>query len=358
MKINCLTQNLKEAVQIAERNTAKNQTLPILNTIFIGTGEGKILIKATNLETAVEITVSGKVEENGSVAVPAKTLSMFLSNISDNQIVLESKKDNLSVKTGKNQTLIKGLSTEDFPLLPKVEEIQSFKLSARDLKTYISGVITASSVSDLKPEISSMLFKVFKNTLKLAATDSFRLAEYTLVSKNISAEKMASFLIPQRSIQEIMKLIDKDETVSFGFSKNQLIVSLNNLRFISRLTDGIFPDYEQIIPKNFTITIIAKRSEVLSNLKLASVFVGKLNDINISFNGSKKILIFQASEISVSAEGEESNVKFNIKYLLDGILQINQEYIVFNLNGAESPLLIQGKGESSYLYLVMPMRGV
>src|SRR3989344_922141 len=110
MKINCLTQNLKDAVQIAERNTARNQTLPILNCILIGAEGGKIKIKATNLETAVELTVSGKAEENGNVAVPAKTLSMFLSNISDTQITLESKKENLHIKIGKNNTVIKGLA--------------------------------------------------------------------------------------------------------------------------------------------------------------------------------------------------------------------------------------------------------
>lgn len=367
MKINCLLQNLKDIIQIAERNTARNQTLPILNTIFIEASTGKIKIKATNLETAVEITLSGKIEENGSVAVPAKILSMFLSNINDNQITLESKKENLFIKSGKNQTLIKGLAVEDFPLLPNVEQMETFKIPAVELRSAISGVIIASSLSDMKPELSSMLFKVFRNTIKLAATDSFRLAEYTMVLKNISSEKMVSFLIPQRSVQEILKLINKEEDITFSFSKNQLLVSLDNIRFISRLTDGVFPDYEQIIPKTFKITIIAKKTEFLSNLKLANVFVGKLSDINISFNGSKKSVIFQSSnqdtgeyssEVVVSGEGDDVSVKFNVKYLIDGISQISNEYIIFNLNNSESPLLIQGKGNNSYLYLVMPMRGV
>lgn len=367
MKINCTTQNLKDAVQIAERNTSKNQTLPILNCIFIEAMSGAIKIKATNLENAVEIIVSGKVEEEGNVAIPAKTLSMFLSNITDHQIILESKKDNLYIKSGKNQTTIRGFSSEDFPLLPKVDEVESFNLPSQELKNAISSVIISASLSDIKPELSSMLFKVFGNTIKLAATDSFRLSEYSIVLKNINSEKISSFLIPQRSIQEILKIIDKNDMIKFGFSKNQLVVSSENIRFISRLIDGIFPDYEQIIPKSFKITFIAKKSEVLSNLKLSNVFVSKLNDINISFSGSKKTIIFQASnqdtgeyssEIAVIGEGEDVNMKFNIKYLLDGISQLNSEYIVFNLNSAESSLLIHGKGDSSFLYLVMPMRGM
>jgi DNA polymerase-3 subunit beta len=132
---------------------------------------------------------------------------------------------------------------------------------------------------------------------------------------------MVSFLIPQKSVQEILKLINKDESVKFCFSKNQLAVNFDNIHFISRLTDGVFPDYEQIIPKNFKLSLIAKKSEVLSNLKLANVFVGKLSDINIVFSGIKKTLNFQASnqdtgeylsEIAVNGDGEDVNVKCKV----------------------------------------------
>src|SRR3989338_11527769 len=365
MKINCLIQNLRDAVQIAERNTSKNQTLPILSSVFIDADGGKIKIKATNLETAVEINVPGKAEDGGSVAVLAKTLSLFLSNLKDEQVILESKKNNLFIKTKTAQTTIRGFSSEDFPLFPKIESVETFSLPAHELKAAISGVAVAVSTSDIKPELSSVLFKVFKNTVKLAATDSFRLAEKTIVSKNISVEKMVSFLIPQRSIQEILKIIENDD-IKFGFNKNQIVLHNNNIRFISRLTEGNFPDYEQILPKEFKISAIAEKTDIVSNLKIASIFTGKLNDLNIGFSSEKKSISFQtsnpdigehSSELKTTIAGGDEIVKFTWRYILDGVAQINQEYVVFDLNNSEPPLLIHGKGDSSYIYLVMPMKG-
>ena len=366
MKINCLIQNLKDAVQIAERNTSKNQTLPILNSVLIDADGGKIKIKATNLETAVEINIPGKVEDSGNVAILAKTLSLFLSSLKDDRVILESKKNNLFIKTKTAQTTIRGFISEDFPLFPKIDAVEIFSLPANELRSAISSVAIAVSTSDIKPELSSVLFKVFKNTVKLAATDSFRLAEKTIVSKNISAEKLVSFLIPQKSVQEILKIIENDD-IKFGFNKNQIILYNNNIKFISRLTEGIFPDYEQILPKEFKISAIADKADVISNLKTAGIFTGKLNDLNMSFNSDKKSISFQTSnqdigehfsEIKTTIAGGDTMIKFNWRYILDGVSQINQEYVVFDLNNSESPLLIHGKGDGSYVYLVMPMRGV
>ena len=136
---------------------------------------------------------------------------------------------------------------------------------------------------------------------------------------------------------------------------------------ISRLTDGKFPDYEQIIPKKFNATAVAKKSDILSHIKLAGVFVGKLNELSLAFNPAKKAILLNTSHSDVgehssivpaTAQGESIAAKFNWKYLLDGISQINNEYVEFNMNSDQSPLLIKGKGDASYLYLVMPMRGV
>lgn len=367
MKIQCINKNLKEAVIIAERNTSKNQTLPILNSILFEANKEKIKIRATNLETAVEIDVPGKIQEPGVLAVPAKTISLFLSNIGDEQIILQARKNSLFIKTNAIETTIHGYLPEDFPIFPKLESPETFNLTSPELRQGLSSVAIASSVSDIKPELASVFFNIFKNTIKIAATDSFRLAEKNLILRKLRAEKSSSFLMPQRGVSEILRLLEKDEDIEVGVNKNQIIFSGSNYRFISRLTDGKFPDYEQIIPKNFTTTAVAKKSDVLSHLKLASVFAGKLNDLALAFNLSKKAILLNtahsdvgehSSVISAAVQGESVAAKFNWKYLLDGISQINNEYVEFNLNNDQSPLLVKGKGDASYLYLVMPMRGV
>lgn len=368
MKIQCLVQNLKEGILNAEQLTSKNQTLPVLGSIFLGVEKDRIKIRSTNLESALEMDISGKVKESGSLVAPARALSMFLSGISEDQITLESQKNNLFVKTSKTETTLMGYSPEDFPIFPKPEFSDKFEIPSADLRGGLISVLVASSYSDLKPELNSVFFNIFKNTIKLAATDSFRLAEKSIISKNIYTNKQISFLVPKKTASELLKLLDKkEEIVNIGVNKNQLVVSAGNFKFISRLTEGNFPDYEQIIPKSFKTVAIAKRSDVLSHLKLTSVFVGKLNDLTVSLIPEKKSIIIStnnsesgahSSSIDSTIQGSDISLKFNWRYLLDGVSQINQDYVSFQLNSDQSPMLIRGKNDNSYLYLAMPMRGV
>lgn len=367
MKIQCLNKNLKTAVGVAERNTSKNQTLPVLNAVFLNVDKNKIKVMATNLETAIEVIISGKIHEPGNVVVPAKTINSFLSNITDDQITLQTQKNNLFIKTDNMETVILGYPPEDFPIFPKIDSTENFTMPSPELKSSIGSVSLACSASDTKPELASVFFNIFKNTIKIAATDSFRLAEKTMTFKNPNTSKQTIFLIPQKGVQEMLKLLDEDEDVSIGVGKNQIILSSANYKFISRLTDGKFPDYEQILPKTFKTAAAAKKSDILSGIKLASVFVGKLNDISLSFNPAKKAIYLNTSHseigehssiITAAIAGENITAKFNWKYLLDGVSQINNEYVEFNLNNEQAPMLIKGKGDNSYVYLAMPMRGI
>lgn len=367
MKVSCLTQYLKEAVNVAERNTSKNQTLQILSSLFLEAEGNKIKLRATNLENAIEFFIPAKVEETGVVVIPAKTVNSFLSNVADDKITIQSQKNNLFIKTARTETLIRGYNHEDFPIFPKVEVLSSFNLPAPELKDALSSVVISASLSDFKPELASILFKIFKNTFKVAATDSFRLAEKIILFKDIRSEKLISFLIPQKSIQEVLRLLDNDEFIEMGVGKSQVVFKGEKFKFISRLTEGTFPDYDQIIPKGFKFNALAKRAETLSALRLAGVFVGKLNDVNLTFNPAQKTVSFASSSSDVgenisqadaSIQGGELGAKFNWRYLLDGVSQIKSDYISFEINSPQTPLLIKGKGDNSYLYLVMPMRDV
>ncbi|MBI2023267.1 DNA polymerase III subunit beta [Candidatus Giovannonibacteria bacterium] len=367
MKINCILENLKEAVLIAERNTSKSQSLPVLGSIFIGAENNKITLRATNLETALEIFIPGKVQESGTVVVPAKAFGSFLSNISGDQIFLQNQKDNLFVKTSQTQTVLRGYPKDDFPLFPKIEKTHVFSMSAPELLESLGSVSAAASLSDIKPELASVCFKIFKNTMKIAATDSFRLAEKTIVSKNLKEDKMTTFLVPQRSVNEIARIFGKESMLEIALNKNQLVISTNDVKFISRLTEGKFPDYEQIVPKNFTTEAVVKKQELVHFLKLASVFVGRLNDITLYFDISKKTLSLRSSnadlgehmsEINSTIQGEEVEIKFNWRYLLDGVSNINAESLQFSLSGSQAPMLLKGKGDATFYYILMPMRGI
>lgn len=368
MKIYCLSKNLKDSLVIAERNTSKNQTLPILGSVLLEANENnKIKIKATNLETAVEVILPAKVEKQGIVVVPAKSLNSFISNISpEENISIQNQNNNIYVKTQKTQTVIKGYKNEDFPIFPKVTEIVSLNFNGESLKEALFSVVSACSMSDIKPELSSVYIRIFKNTIKFTATDSFRLAEKTITSKNNYLDKSFSILLPQKSVAEILKLLGNGDAVCM-FNKNQLVLNTGNVKFITRLVDGVFPEYDQIIPKEFKTSVLAANSDFVYSLKLASVFVGRLNDVSLKFDPQKKISSFYASnadvgehnsEIDCEIKGDEVKVKYNWKYLFDGVSQIKSEHIMIGLNGDQAPLVFRGKGDGSFLYLVMPLRGI
>jgi len=192
------------------------------------------------------------------------------------------------------------------------------------------------------------------------------LAEKVIAAKSVYTETLVSILIPQKSILELIKLLNESE-VRVSYNKNQVLVEQDSFRFISRLTEGVFPDYDQIIPKSFKTEAVVRRTEAAGAIKLASVFVGRLNDISLTFDPTHKQVKFFASNqdvgehaslIEAAVVGEEFSVKYNWRYLGDGINQLRSEYILFSLSGDQTPLLIKDKSDSSFLYLIMPMRGI
>ena len=340
--------------------------------------KNELFVRATNLETAIEIKIPAKVEQPGMVIISGKTLSAFLSHIKDETILLQNQKENIFIKTNQTETTLRGFSPDEFPLFPHIDVIASCTLAVEDIRTALHQVVIAVSTSDIKPELASVSWKLFKNSGKLAATDSFRLAERTIISKKNTFDNVMSFLLPSIAAHELARLFEgntKDNAISFGkekeitieFNKNQIIVRNTTMRFISRLTEGNFPDYEQIIPKNFSTEVVIEKDVLLQQIRFASVFVGKLNDMSIEFNPQKKEISFHASNpdtgehtahITASIQGETGSAKFNWRYLYDGVQNITTEYVILGFNGEQSPLFVKGKGDQSYLYLAMPLRGL
>jgi DNA polymerase-3 subunit beta len=377
MKITCQTKLLKEAIFITERNIGKNQTLPILQAILFSAEKGSVLIRATNLETAVEVSIPCKVEEGGSLVVSAKIISSFLSQIIDESVSIQSKSDNIFIKTLSTETTIRGYATDDFPLFPIVDHKYELSLVVSDIKESLQAVAISMSSSDMKPELASVYMKIFKNTITFAATDSFRLSEKKLTLKNVNFKDEVFVLIPYSSVLELLRILDIsqqsesllggfDEGVDFYFNKHQLVMKSKYIRFISRLIEGNFPDYEQIIPKQVKTEVVVKKQDILRSLKLASILSGRLHEVIMSFSSKKKAILKTSSqetgehvsEIEATVNGEDITVKFNWKYLIDGISQVRSEYATFAFNGDQAPITIKSKGDTSYIYIAMPMRNM
>lgn len=367
MKLKCLIHYLKDAFALTEKISAKNTTLPILNSVLISAKKG-LRIVATNLEIGVEIKIPAKIEKEGENAVPAKLLYNFLSNLPSNEnIILESSQNNLMISTTNSSTIIKGYNVEDFPLLPSTKEKENlFILPVSDFLSGLNSVYYASSLTEMKPEIASIFINSSKNSpLTFVATDSFRLSKKTVP---YTFSDFPPILIPYRNAIEIMRIFENENgDLKILPNKNQLFIFSERIKLVSRLTEGIFPDYEEIIPKNFSTDVFLDKTSFNNALKSASVFSGKLNEVKIEAVSEQKILKIHASSgdigesvITLPAEisGEKIKIAFNHRYLIDGLRFVSSEKVLLRFNGENKPLFITGAKDNSFYYLVMPMKDI
>lgn len=362
MKLECEIEKIKSAIYQTERITGKNLTLPVLNSIlFIASGKS-LKLRATNLSLGVEIEIPAKIEKEGIVAVSGSILVGIFSNIFQNEnISLEEKDGNLLIKTKKSQIKLKCQPNDDFPTIPRVSG-NTFEIDSKKLIDGIKSVYYSSSVSDIKPEISSVYFYSKEDNLIFVSTDSFRLAEKKIKIKNL--EEIPGILIPFKNIPEILRIFGEfSGEIKICFNKNQISFSSDNVYLTSRVIDGIFPDYTQIIPKEFKTECVVLKQDLLNALKLSNIFSDKFNQVNLSIKPKTKIfeLSSQNNEVGenkthldAAVSGEDTEVSFNYKYFVDCFQSINTDSISIKLSPGR-PIVVSGVSDNSFIYLIMPM---
>jgi len=369
MNIIILKNNLKEGLLVVEKGIIENNTLPILKNILIKTTGGKIKISSTNLEIGINKLVLGKIVEEGGLTLPFNIFHGIIANIDSERINLETKQNNLTIKTDNYEAKIQGVSEEEFPIIPQIED-QSyyFEIDADILKNSLLSVINAAQISEIRPEISGILFDFGLNSLKLVATDSFRLAEKTLSTQQFKSNFNRGFkiIIPLKTVQEIVKIFPKEQSIKIFVDSNQILFKNEDLELISRLISGEYPDYEQIIPKTAETEILINRDHLMRALKLVSNFSGKTNDIKIRVKDGKKTLeVYSANQylgennylIPAKIKGETSKeISFNWRFFLEGVKIFNSEDVLLKLNGESKPAMINSPGDPSSFYLLMPIR--
>jgi len=369
MNLICLQENFKKALNITGRIIGRNLTLPILNNILLLVDNNKLKISSTNLEVGINTWVSGKIEEEGGITIPAKIISDFINNLPNKKVEIKTKGNQLTIKCEKLKAVLNGLPANDYPIIPKIKDKPIVKINGNILKDCFSQVVEMASISESRPEISGILMKFNNKSIKLAATDSFRLAEKNIEIEN-KIEKDTFIIIPQRTIQEIIRILsekenESDQEINIVLSNNQILFDLSNTQVISRLIDGQYPDYQQIIPNKTQTHLIVDRKELINSVRIASLFSGKTNNIKIAIEPSKSILEISSknadigenkSQIKAEIDGNKLEVFFNYRYLLDGLNNIFSDKIEIGLNNNLKPVLIRPVGDVNYTYIIMPIR--
>jgi len=363
MKTECNIEKIRNAIFQSERITGKNLTLPILNSILLIASQKSLKFRATNLSLGVEIEIPAKVEKEGIVAVSGSVLVGVFSNIFQNEnVFLVGEGGNLLIKTKKSQIKVKGQVPDDFPTIPVISGT-IFKIESKKLTNGIKSVYYSSSVSDIKPEISSVYVYSNEDNLVFVSTDSFRLAEKKIRIKGL--EEIPGILIPFKNIPEILRIFGEfSGEIKVCFNKNQISFSSDGIYLTSRIIDGVFPDYRQIIPKEFKTEAVVLKQDLLNALKLSNIFSDKFNQVNLTIKPKEKIFELSSQNndigenktyLDATTSGENIALSFNYKYFFDCLQSINTDSVSIKLNEASKPITISGVSDNTFTYLIMPM---
>lgn len=364
MKIECVKDKVRNVIGFAEKITGKNATLPVLQSILITSDKNNIIIRSTNLEIGVEFTIPAKVIEGGSVAVPGSVVNNIFSNLhNDKNIVIESKNENLTITTDHNSLVVKSYPADDFPTIPTVKEGDEFEIESRKLIKGIQSVIYSASLSDIKPEIASVYIYPEDKNIVFVATDSIRLAE-----KKIDTKKQYEFegiILPLKTAQEVIRVFnDYEGDILVKFNTNQISFINHETHLTSRVVNGNFPDYRQIIPKTSTTEVTILKDDLVNALKITNIFSDKFNRVDVVIDPKTKVCEFRSQNSDVGEnitkidsvlEGNAVDISFNQKYIIDCFNSIPQDSVTLQFNGSNKPLLVKGVGDTTFLYLIMPI---
>jgi DNA polymerase-3 subunit beta len=364
MKLECIYEKIYNALQHTEKVVGKNLSLPVLGKILMLANDSSVILRSTNLRVGVEVTIPAKVEDQGVVAVDGDVFVNILShNKNEKNILLEKKEGNIKITTEKTSTILKGYHPEDFPNLPRIENGITFSIPIEDIMKGFKSVFYAASLSEIKPEIASIYMYPDGGELVFVATDSFRLAEKKVKVKNLP--EFEGILIPIKNIQDIIKVYTSDKgSVEIKIGENQISFSTESVYLTSQIIDGIFPDYRQILPKEFATEVTALTSDVLQAVRMTNVFADRFNQVDVVVNVENKKVTFAShnadigentTAIDAVIKGQSITASINHRYISDVFQSISQDSIKIGFIAENKPLIIENVGDASFVYLIMPM---
>jgi len=374
MKIFSLQENLKQGLFIVGHIAGKNVNLPILNNIMIKTEGGNIKMLATNLEIGIVTMVRGKIEKEGAYTVDAKIISECINLLPNKKVGLELKDGVLAVDSDNYKVKIRGQSAEEFPLIPEVDKKNYYSAPIEEFKKAVTQVMFAVSLSESRLELSGVMFNFNGAGLTLAATDSYRLAEKNIKIKTNNSEEK-KIIVPAKTLQELIRILSglqasalaaEDQGIKFYLSENQILFTCGSTELVSRLIEGQYPDYQQIIPTTSKTKAISQRAELIRAVKLASLFSKTgINDINLDFpKGKNQVVVSSVSgqtgenvtSLEAKVSGEDNGIVVNYRYLLDGLNNIDSELVRLEIVDGNTPCLLKSDKETDYLYIIMPIK--
>jgi DNA polymerase-3 subunit beta len=361
MKIKIQKNDLLEGIHIVQNIVTPRPTLPILSNILLETQTDGLRLTTTDLDIGITCVIPVDIQESGAITIPSKRFGEIIRELPTEEIIINTKKNNLMViETELCQFKILGLAAEEFPRLPEFKDKRVIKLEQAILKQMLNLTSFAVSIDETRYILNGILFKIQKDNLILVATDGKRLA---VIEKKLKQEtdKEVDIIVPIKTIQELNRNLKEEGELSLVIGDNQALFDLEKVVVISRLIEGEFPDYQQVVPSpsenKFKINreaflLAIRRAALLSTPDYQAVKLEVFKD-KIVVSKSTPDIGESREEVSTEYPGKEMVIGFNPDYLIDVLKNLSQENIEFEITGSEKPGVIRTDG---YIHIVLPMR--
>jgi len=372
MKITILQKKLKDGIKVVERVSQRTPSLPILQNVLVKSKKNFLTLETTNLEIGIRWWALIKLTKEGEIVVPTKTLSNLINLLPEKPVDLEVENLNLLISCENYQTELKGFSSSEFPIIPYLKEGERIAVDGSIFCQALAQVVNIASPSVARPEVSGVYFSFQKDLIKMVATDSFRLGEKKLFVKSPLLQEYA-LILPQQTAREILTIFgEKSGDIQIYFSSNQILfesameeVDHPQVQLSSKLIEGEYPNYQEIIPTKSETRIVCSKQELLNHSKTARIFSGKANEIKFKIDPKEKKLhlLSQSPDLGEyksflpgKISGKEMQVSFNHRFLLEGVSEIKTPEVALELVGEDSPVLVKPTEREDYLYVVMPIK--
>lgn len=365
MELTVTQENLTRALTAASRIASTKTQLPILSNILLRTDGNRLLVAATNLEIATTQYIGAKIIKPGAITIPARLMSEFISSLPHESVELKVTGDNLHIKSGKYTSIINGVIADDFPELPTINEKSSIRyaINNEDFKQAVTQTIITTSTDSTRPVLTGVYWHAYRNQLYLASTDGYRLSERRLVKTTSEV----SAIIPTQTLQEVLRTIsDNDTEIDILFDETQVRFRINDAEIISRLIDGNFPDYRQLIPNSSETNITINKDDFVRITKISGLFARESGgSVTLTADSDKKSLSIhsiasQLGENTSEADAEVTSsgqVTLNSRYLSEALSVIEGETVEFSFNGKISPCVIRSSDkDTNYFHIIMPLK--
>lgn len=365
MKIFCSKDALLSGVNAVQRAVSYKNPLPVLQGISIQAENQSLQFAATDLEMGIRCDVPAQIVEEGTIVVPARLFAEVVRKLPDTTISLEERGRSIKISYYQSELVLNGFDPEEFPLLPDLIEPLSFSLPTLIFKNMIRQTIFSCATEESRPVFNGILLQIENSTIRLVATDTHRLAY--MISEVTNAEEIHfSGIVPSKTLAEIYRLLkDEDEVVNISYSNNQVVFQFGSIYLVSRLIEGQFPNYKQVIPQTCETKVHLSVKEFLDAVERASLLSRDktgANIIRINVEGNE-LRIDQTSElgkiseqIGIEREGKDVRIAFNAKFLIDALKVIDGEQVLFELSGPFNPGVMRPLDNPNYIYLVLPVR--